>query len=76
MVLFINTKFPKSQKNYESKALENTSRLKDLMEKLIIDEQQVDAKPVVASVLKPKPSGGQVWSYSDRKKKPKTFALK
>lgn len=74
MVLFLNTKFPRTEKKYAKEAEDNSDRLKDLMSKLLLQEQAVaqPSKPVA-----PPKTGGTTkpaYSYAERKKA-KTFRL-
>ena len=66
-----STKMP-TLKKINSQAESNRERLVRVMQELTVE----DSNPTPRSVLKEK-SGAAVssWSYSERKKKPKTFAL-
>lgn len=69
MVMFVNTKLIDTKHAYQREAKGNLKELKALMEKLVVKDAPADD-----SVFKPTKTGGNAWTYEE-KKKARTFKL-
>ena len=69
-MLYLNTKFPRTKKAYEKAVEDNPDKLKEIMTRLTIQEQQPE--PVLQRKV-----GGLPWLSEGRgsKKRAKTFRL-
>lgn len=74
-MIYINSRFPRTPKQYEKAADDNLDRLLATMKDITIKER-IPSKKEAKPALKPTPTprGGSAWSYGE-KKKAKTFKL-
>lgn len=73
--IYINKKFPKGKKQYETVSEDNTEKLKEVMSKLTITKHPLEPEILTQAVAERKQGAKLDWAYSDKKKKIKTFRL-
>ena len=76
--MIVNTRFPLSASQYEKAQAKNTDKLKDIMSKLTVSDEQ--RKPEFTNMTgKGTPFGNRelpvIYTNTSRAKKPKTFKL-